>query len=109
GRAVRRLAGTIRGFWVDGWRPLTGLITAAFLTRRLGPANYGLFTLAAVLTAWIEGGIVSAFARVTSKFIAEAEDWRPIGAAVVQLHLAVSGCVMLLLWLFAAPIAVLCN
>jgi len=99
----RMVDGTIRGFLAEALLPLTGLITAVFLTRRLGPADYGLFTLAAVVIAWVEGGIVAAFARPTSKFIAEAEDWRPMGATVVQLHLAVSGCVMILLWLLAAP------
>ena len=105
----RMVDGTIRGFLAEALFPLTGLITAAFLTRRLGLANYGLFTLAATLVTWIEGSIVTVFARATFKFIAEAEDWRPIGTAVVRLHLATSGCVMLLLWLLASPIAVLFN
>ncbi len=101
--------GTIRGFLAEALLPLTGLITSAFLTRRLGPASYGLFTLAATLVTWIEGSIVTVFARATFKFIAETEDWRPIGTAVVQLHLAASGGAMLLLWLLASPIAVLFN
>ena len=105
----RMVDGTIRGFLAEALLPLTGLITAAFLTRRLGPADYGLFTLAAAVIAWIEASIVNVFARATCKFVAEAEDWRPIGTTVVQLHLAVSGCVMLSLWLLASPIAVLFN
>lgn len=105
----RMVDGTIRGFLAEAVLPFTGLITAAFLTRRLGPANYGLFTLAAAVTTWVEGSIVTVFARATFKFIAEAEDWRPMGATVVRLHLAVSGGVMLLLWLLASPIAVLFN
>jgi O-antigen/teichoic acid export membrane protein len=101
--------GTIRGVLAEALFPLTGLITAAFLTRRLGPADYGLFTLAATLVTWIEGSIITVFARATFKFIAEAEDWRPIGTTVVQLHLAASGCVMLLFWLLASPLAILFN
>ncbi len=42
----RMVDGTIRGFLAEALFPLTGLLTAAFLTRRLGLANYGLFTLA---------------------------------------------------------------
>ena len=105
----RMVEGAIRGFLAEALFPLTGLITAAFLTRRLGPARYGVFTLAATLVTWIEGNLVTVFARATFKFIAEAEDWQPIGTAVVQLHLAAGGCVMVLLWLCAAPIATLFN
>src|SRR5262249_57756191 len=49
------------------------------------------------------------FARATFKFVAETEDWRPIGTTVVQLQLAVGGGVMLLLWLLASPLGRLCN
>ncbi|MCS6859685.1 MAG: oligosaccharide flippase family protein [Abditibacteriales bacterium] len=85
----------------------TGLLTAAFLTRRLGSADYGLLTLAATLVAWIEWSVVSIFARTTIKFVSEADDWRPVGATVMQLHLLVSGGAMVLLWLLAAPVSAL--
>ena len=76
--------GTVRVFLAEAVFPLTGLITAAFLTRRLGPAGYGLFTLVATVVTWVEGSLVTVFARATFKFVAEAEDWRPIGTAVVS-------------------------
>src|SRR5229473_3250109 len=87
----RIVHGTIRGFLAEGLFLLSGLISTVFLTRRLGPQAYGLFILTATLVTWIEGNITSVFARPTFKFIAEAEDWRPIGDTVVQLHLAASG------------------
>jgi O-antigen/teichoic acid export membrane protein len=101
------LGGTIRVFLAESLLLPTGLLTAAFLTRRLGPADYGLLTLAATIVAWIEWGIASALARPTIKFMTEAPDWRPVGAAAAQLHLATSAGAALLLWCLAPAIATL--
>jgi O-antigen/teichoic acid export membrane protein len=99
--------GVIRGFLAEALFPLTGLITAAFLTRRLGPEGYGLLTLAAALVAWLEWTVGSLFSRATIKLVGEAEDWRPVGATLVRLHLIWGCSAALLLWLVASPIAVL--
>ena len=99
------LDGTVWVFLAEGLILPTGLITAGFLTRQLGPEGYGLFTLASVIVAWTEWSITSIFSRTTIKFVGEAKDWRPIGALVVQLHLAVSLGITLLLWLLAPVIA----
>lgn len=103
------LDGTVRVFLAEALLIPTGLATAAFLTRRLGPEGYGLFTLAATVVSWVEWSITSVFARATIKFVGEAEDWRPVGAAVTRLHLAASGGATLLLWLLAPPIAALLD
>ncbi|MEM9002154.1 MAG: oligosaccharide flippase family protein [Cyanobacteria bacterium P01_F01_bin.86] len=103
------LDGTVWVFLAEGLLLPTGLITAGVLTRQLGPAGYGLFTLASVIVAWIEWSITSIFSRTTIKFVGEASDWRPIGALVVQLHLGVSLGVTLLLWILAPTIAVSLN
>jgi O-antigen/teichoic acid export membrane protein len=89
--------------------PLTGIITAAFLTRRLGPEGYGLLVLAATLVVWIEWSINSFFARATIKFVGEAADWRSIAATVIRLHLLVGVGAALLLGLLAIPLAKLLN
>ncbi|MGD1861214.1 MAG: lipopolysaccharide biosynthesis protein [Leptolyngbyaceae cyanobacterium] len=99
------LDGTVWVFLAEGLILPTGLITAGFLTRQLGPEGYGLFTLASVIIGWIEWSITSIFSRTTIKFVGEATDWRPIGALVVQLHLVVSVGITLLLWLLAPAIA----
>lgn len=99
------LVGTAQIFLAEVLLLPTGLITAAFLSRRLGPEGYGLFTLAATLISWIEWSIASVFARATIKLVGEAEDWKPVGATVVRLHLLVSVLCALLLWLGAAPLA----
>jgi len=99
------LDGTVRVFLAEALLLPTGLITAAFLTRRLGPEHYGLFVLAVTLVAWIEWGITSIFSRAAIKFVGESEDWRPVGTTLMRLHLAASAGAMLLLWLLAIPIA----
>lgn len=103
------LDGTIWVFLAEALSLPTGLLTAAFLTRRLGPEGYGLLTLASVLVAWIEWSITSVFARTTIKLIGEGDNWKPIGAVVMRLHLGVSCSAALLLWYFAAPLATLLN
>jgi len=103
------LDGTIRVFLAEALLLPAGLLTTAFLTRRLGPEGYGLFLLAATLVAWMEWSIASVFSRATIKFVSEAEDWQPIGTTVMRLHLVVSGGAALLLWLLAAPIATLLD
>lgn len=101
----RTLKGTIRVFLAEALILPTGLLTAIFLTRWLGPEGYGLFTLAATVVSWIEWSTTSIFSRTTIKFVSEADDWRPVGATVLRQHLAISAGAALLLWLLAAPIA----
>jgi len=101
--------GTIWVFLAEALLMPTGVIITVFLTRRLGPEGYGLFTLVAVLVAWVESSITSIFDRTTVKFVGQAEDWRPVGAVLARLYLAASGGAMLLLWLLAHPIATLLN
>ncbi|MEM9090690.1 MAG: oligosaccharide flippase family protein [Cyanobacteria bacterium P01_F01_bin.53] len=99
------LDGTVWVFLAEGLILPTGLITAGFLTRYLGPQGYGLFTLASVVVAWVEWSITSIFSRTTIKFVGEAEDWRPIGTLVVRLHLWLSVGITALIWLLAPAIA----
>ena len=80
------LDGTIRVFLAEALFPVTALITAAFLTRRLGPGGYGLLILTATLVGWVELVINSMFSRATIKFVSEAKDWRPIGTALLHRH-----------------------
>jgi O-antigen/teichoic acid export membrane protein len=103
------LAGTLRVFLADMMILPTGLLTTAYLTRRLGPEGYGLFILAATVVAWVEWSVAALFSRTTIKFVSEARDWRPVGAAVVWLHLLTSAGAMLLLASLAGPIAALLH
>jgi O-antigen/teichoic acid export membrane protein len=97
--------GTIRVFLAEALLLPTGLITAAFLTRKLAPEGYGLFAVAASLVAWIEWSITAVFSRAAFKLIGEADDWRPIGGALARIHLVLGGAMALLLCLSAGWIA----
>ncbi|MCH9037000.1 MAG: oligosaccharide flippase family protein [Chloroflexi bacterium] len=105
--ARHMLRGVVHVFLAESLFPLTGIITASFLTRHLGAANYGLFALSATLIGWIELTITSLFGHATIKLVGDAQDWRPVGTTVIRLHLLIGGGVMLLLWLLATPIAAL--
>jgi O-antigen/teichoic acid export membrane protein len=101
------MGGTVQIFLAEALLLPTGILTAAFLTRQLGPDDYGLYTLAATLIGWVGWSITSIFTRATIKFVGEAADWHPIGVVVLRLHLLLGVGTMLLLWLLAQPIATL--
>ncbi len=104
-RAGNMVGGTVRVFLSEALLFPTGLITAAYLTRNLGPAGYGLFTLSAVIVSWIEWSIPAIFGRATFKFVGEAKDWKPVGTTVVRLHIVISFVSAALLWLASVPLS----
>lgn len=108
-RRSRTLAATVGVFAADFLMLPTGLATTAFLTRRLGPDGYGLFVLASSVIVWAEWSITSIFSRATVKFVSEADDWRPVGAAVTWLHLLAGLAATALVFGLAGPFAVLLN
>lgn len=99
------LDGALRVFLAELLLPVTGILTAAFLSRNLGPEGYGQFTLAATLVTWVEWNLASLFSRATIKFVAESSDWRPVGAMVLRLHVFTGCGVAAVLWLLAPPIS----
>lgn len=101
------LSGTAYISLTESINLLCRFVTAVFLARYLGPTNFGYFMLAATFIIWLELSIVTAFAGATIKHVGESRDWHPIGSMVLRLHLTVSMCVCLLLWLMAEPLSVL--
>jgi len=97
--------GTIWVFLGEALLVPTGLLTAAFLTRKLAPEGYGLFTVAATLVTWLEWSIVAVFTRATFKLVGEAEDWRLAGAAAARVYFLAGAMMALILCLVANPIA----
>ena len=87
----------------------TGLITAAFLARRFGPSGYGIFTLTMAIVVWLEWTLASLLGRAAVKLVADAEDWRPVGAIVLRTYV-VSGLVAFgVLFVAARPLASLMH
>ena len=83
----------------------TGLVTAAFLTRWLGPSDYGLLALAATLVSWIQWSISAMFSRATSIYISQSKDWHGIGTAALRLFLSAGLLAAIILWFLADSIA----
>jgi O-antigen/teichoic acid export membrane protein len=88
---VRAGAGATQIFLAEMLILPTGLITAAYLTRTLGPAQYGLFTLCATIVTWLGWLVASTLGQATLKLIGEnrlQEPRRsPLVAALFRLHL----------------------
>jgi O-antigen/teichoic acid export membrane protein len=101
----RLATGTIQVFLAEALLLPTGLLTAAFLTRNLGPETYGLLLLATTLVSWVGWSITSAFTRTTIKFVSEAEDWQPVATTVLQVHLFLGFFAAAILWFIADPVA----
>jgi O-antigen/teichoic acid export membrane protein len=83
------LGGSLLVFAAESLAVPSGLAVTALLTRHFSPELYGVYALAAAGVAWLEWTVLSLLARPTFKLIAEAEDWRPVGAAVLRAHLLV--------------------
>ncbi|BCA55529.1 hypothetical protein W02_26690 [Nitrospira sp. KM1] len=103
------LDGTVRVMLAEALFPVTGLVTAAFLTRSLGPDGYGLLTLAVTLIGLVEWSINSFFSRATIKHVGESTDWRPIGTVAIQLQFRMGVWAMAAMWMLALPFARLLN
>ena len=103
------LDGTTRVFLAEALILPTGMVILIFLTRKLGPEGFGLFTLAAAFIFWLETIIGSIFSGATVKFVSEATDWRSVGNTVIRLHLAIGAGTALLLLFSADAISSLLN
>lgn len=99
------LGGTARIFAAEALLVPTGLATAAFLSRRFGPEGYGLLTLASVMVVWVESNVAAALSRPSIRLVGAADDWRPVGSAVLRLYTAVGLCLALALWAASAALA----
>jgi O-antigen/teichoic acid export membrane protein len=76
--------GTVLGFLGSAISLPTGLLTAAFLTRKLGPENYGILTVTATLIVWVEVVLTAGFNRAAIKFISESKNHEPISTKFLQ-------------------------
>ena len=104
----RQLAtGTIKIFLAELLFVPTGIITAAYLSRRFGPEGYGLLMLAYVPVILLESNVAAVLSRPAIKLINDTSAWRGVGAAVFRLYLLAGATIMLLLWATAAPLAAL--
>lgn len=106
-QGTHTLDGTLRVFLAESLILPTGLVTLAFLTRRLGTSDYGLFTLAVTVVAWVEWSLTTMFARAVNKCVSESADWQPVATTALRLYLAVSAAAAGLVMAAAEPVAAL--
>jgi len=97
--------GTIRVLLAEALVVPAGLITSVFLARVLGPEPFGVFMVAASVVVTLEWIVVTMFSRATVRLVAEAADWRPVGAAVLRWHVGLGLAAGAALWLSADAVA----
>lgn len=101
-----RLAdGVVLGFAAELVLLPTGLITAAVLTRTLGPNGYGLFSVAATFITWLAFTTTTLLQRAAVKFVSESDEWQPVATSVLRWRLIVGGAAFLTVLVAAEPIA----
>jgi O-antigen/teichoic acid export membrane protein len=101
----RTADGTIWGFLAEAVILPTGLISAAYLARALGPDGYGVFSLAATLIAFAGVMAVQMFSRGSIKLVSEAVDWRPVATTIARMHFICGAVAMLATIALAGPLA----
>jgi len=101
--------GTLQSFAAGLLAIPTGLITAAFLTRRLGPESYGLLAVAVTIVMWIELAAVTGLGRTAVRLVADTDDWRPAATKLIQVQLAIAFGAALLLFASADLLAALLH
>lgn len=97
--------GVVLGFAAELILLPTGLITAAVLTRTLGPRGYGVFSVAATFITWLCFTTTTLLARAAVKFVSETDEWRPVATGVLRWRLAIGGAAALVVASAAVPIA----
>lgn len=103
--ATRELfGGSARVFVAESIALPAGLITAAFLARRLGPSGYGVFTLTMAIVTWVEWTLASLLARAAVKVISDAEDWKPAAAATLRFYVASGVVGFVAMWVAAGAL-----
>ncbi len=91
-------------FWIAAAESLalpTGLITSAFLTRQLGPADYGLLSLSAGCVTWVQWTIASLWAGPSIRAVSTADPPHEVAEAFLRVY-AWSGAAAFLILLLAA-------
>jgi O-antigen/teichoic acid export membrane protein len=101
------IAGTASIFAAEALLVPVGVLTAAFLTRRFGPAGYGLLSLATVVVLWVEANLASALSRPTIKLVGESDDREGAASTVLRLYFFSGVALAAAFWIAAPPAAAL--
>lgn len=99
------LDGAVRVFLAEALFPLTSIITAIFLTRRLGADGYGLLALTISAVMWFLYTLNAIFNKSLVRAIRTTPEWRPLATRAIHFQLQVSLLGMVLVWILAGPFA----
>jgi O-antigen/teichoic acid export membrane protein len=86
GRRVARGTLTLTASQASGL--VMGFFISTFLTRRLGPSDYGIYAVVINIVTWIEVAVVALFRQATIRLLAETDDHRAAIGAVVRAQAA---------------------
>lgn len=103
------VAGSISLFIAEALILPTGFITAVYLARQFGPADYGLFALVSRVSMWIEILCATLFTQTAIKFICASADQQRVGNAIARLYLLVGFGACIILWCSSSFLATVFN
>jgi len=81
----------------------TGMVTAIFLARYLGPAGYGIFALVSQLVIWLEQSSAFGLTDSTIRFVSGTKKWERPANTFLFLYLA-TGLMLAAFFQLAAPL-----
>jgi O-antigen/teichoic acid export membrane protein len=103
GQGIKKysLTNTIWNLLADLLSLPAGMVIFLFLTRRMGPDGYGIYSIAFSLISWSEYAIIHFYNRAVIKLASSQDDWRPLGSSLLR-QLSLVGVGLWLLWSFLA-------
>lgn len=105
-RAAALARGTALGVTAEALVLPAGIITAAYLTRSLGPELYGRLSLVYAIAGPVSWIAATVFAgRAAVKLVSEADDWRAMAALLLRANFALAAGTAALFALLAQPMA----
>ncbi|HVA26073.1 MAG TPA: lipopolysaccharide biosynthesis protein [Chloroflexota bacterium] len=106
-RAEKTATGTIQNLLAHGLLVPTGFVIAAFVSRTLGPSEYGNLVVAISIVTWLEMLIQTIFSSAIVTFVAESRDWESPARVGAQFQTGSALAVGAALFLAAPAVAAL--
>ena len=104
-RAQHLARGTLSVLAAEALALPVAILLAAYVTRRLGPAGYGVYALAASLVAWVEWTAAAVLSRAVIREASARPDDSRLGTTAVQLNVLLGTAAALILWASAPLLA----
>ena len=84
------LDGTLWVMLAEALFPITAIVTAGVLTRKLSPDEYGRLNLSVTFAGWSVGILLALFGRAIVLVVRRATDWQGAAATIFRRQLAAS-------------------